>query len=304
MSLSTVIPAYNSAKYIGETLESVLTQTLPPDEVLVIDDGSTDDTGAIARSFGRSVHVMRTRNSGLSATRNFGAREAKSQWIAFLDADDLWQKDKLERQMAELSKQPDSDVCYTGLVELLDDGRSTRLGNIRPVAPPEKIRDALFHNTNFLSSSVVIRRSTLLASGGFDSGTAVEDWDLWLRLLHSGTKFTACPDPLVQYRIHPESLSHKAITLLDAKEEVYQRLVVPKLPYPTRWIRRNQQTSEHQACAAYVLRKGGDPRCISLMAESILRGPFYEGKRYAVLAYMLYMKLTGKLKALPATEQQ
>lgn len=296
MSIATVIPAFNSAKYIAQTLESVLSQTLPPDEILVIDDGSTDNTGAIAEAYGSSVHVILTVNSGLSATREFGVRKAKSEWIAFLDADDLWAPEKLDRQATELSQHPEADVCYTGRVELLDDDRGIRLGTLTAARPTEKLREALFRNTSFLSSSVIIRRSVLLDAGGFNPNTAVEDWDLWLRLLHAGTRFAACPDALVQYRIHPDSLSHKAVPMLKAKEEVYRRLVLPHIPYPTRWLKQNQQTGEHQACAAYLLRKAGDPRCASMMAESILRGPFYEPKRYAVLAHMIYMAILQRLK--------
>jgi glycosyltransferase involved in cell wall biosynthesis len=99
MSISVVIPAYNAAQFIRETLDSVLNQTLPADEVLVIDDGSTDETASIAESYGSAVRVFRRPNLKQSVSRNFGVQEAKSEWIAFNDADDIWESNKLERQM-------------------------------------------------------------------------------------------------------------------------------------------------------------------------------------------------------------
>ena len=120
MSISVVIPAYNASKHIAETLGSVLRQSFPADEVLVIDDGSTDDTGAIAARFGAPVRVIRTPNSKLPAARNLGVREAKSEWIALIDSDDLWEENKLERQMQELTRHPEADLCYTGRILLME----------------------------------------------------------------------------------------------------------------------------------------------------------------------------------------
>jgi glycosyltransferase involved in cell wall biosynthesis len=89
MSISVVIPAYNASRFIAATLESVLGQTLPADEIVVVDDGSTDDTAAIAESFGPPVRVFRRPNSRQGASRNFGVKQTSSEWIAFTDADDL-----------------------------------------------------------------------------------------------------------------------------------------------------------------------------------------------------------------------
>jgi len=290
VSLSVVIPAYNSSNFIVETLGSVLRQTLAPREVLVIDDGSTDDTAAIAESFGSPVRVIRRwSNSGQGTCRNFGVQIATSEWIAFVDADDVWEPDKLEKQIAELARYPGADVCYTGRVEYIQNGRSAKFGRVLSVAPAGELRESLFRNTSFLPSSVVIRRSIFLQSGGFDTRfTIVEDWDLWLRLLHAGTRFVACDAPLVWYRIHPNSVSRKALVALDEKSEIYRRHVVPHLPTRGRSTRANQQRSEHESCAAYTLRDLNDPRCLRLLACSIARSPFYDPIRYLALGHMLY----------------
>lgn len=303
MSISVVIPAYNAADFIRETLDSVLQQTLSADEVLVIDDGSTDDTASIAESYGAAVRVIRRANFKQAAGRNFGVQETKSEWIAFVDADDIWERNKLERQMEELVRHPEADLCYTGRILLLQNGRTARLGRVVPVPPAEKIRESLFRNTTFLPSSVLIRRSAFLAVGGFDTHFEVlQDWDLWLRLLHAGTKFAACREPLVQYRIHPNSVSRNAMRSLRAAKEIYRRHVLPQLPRHTRWIAHQRSQSGQEASAAFTLREMGDPGYLSMMILSILRYPFNEPHRYKGLAYMLYTRLrelTGRPSASP-----
>ncbi|HEY0161239.1 MAG TPA: glycosyltransferase family A protein [Edaphobacter sp.] len=292
MSLSVIIPAYNAARYLADTLNSVMRQTVLPDEILVIDDGSTDETAAIAESFGPLVRVYRRTNSKLSATRNFGVQQATGEWIALLDADDLWEPNKLERQLAVLAANPTADVCYTGRIEMLDDGKTLTPGKVISVADPRDIRKALFRNTNFLPSAVIVRRSLYLSTGGCDPKVVIEDWDLWLRLLHAGAKFVCCPEPLVHYRIHTASLTAKTgMIAFQSKEEIYNRLVYPYLPRSTRWFTRNKIRSEHEYCAAYVLRAGGDlSQAFHMMLRSVLRAPFYYPYRYKVLAHMLYTR--------------
>jgi glycosyltransferase involved in cell wall biosynthesis len=291
MSISVVIPAYNAAQFIRETLDSVLNQTLPADEVLVIDDGSTDETASIAESYGSAVRVFRRPNSKQSVSRNFGVQEAKSEWIAFNDADDIWESNKLERQMAELSRHPEADLCYTGRILLVQNGRTAKLGPVIHVPPAEGIRKSLFRKTTFLPSSVIIRKSAFLAVGGFDPHFELgQDWELWLRLLRAGTKFAACTEPLVQYRIHPSSVSRNAMRSLQAGKEIYRRHVLPQLPRHTKWILHQRSQSEQEAIASFTMREMGDPRHLSMMALSIVRYPFNDPHRYKVLAYMLYTR--------------
>ena len=109
---SVIIPCFNGSKFIVETLESVVAQTLPPLEIIVIDDGSTDDSAAKAESFGSPVRVIRQRNQGESVARNRGIAEAKGEWIAFLDADDRWEPQKLEKQLG-LAQQTDAICVFT-----------------------------------------------------------------------------------------------------------------------------------------------------------------------------------------------
>jgi glycosyltransferase involved in cell wall biosynthesis len=291
MSISVVIPAYNSSRYIAETLESVLQQTLPADEVLVVDDGSTDETASIAERFGPPVRVICRSNSRVAATRNAGIQEAVSEWVGFIDADDLWDSSKLERQMEELARHPGADVCYTGRRLLIQNEETTQLGEVVRVPPATQIRQSLFRQTSFLPSSVLIRRSTLMAVGGFDIRCAyVEDWDLWLRLLHWGAKFVDCQEPLVHYRIHLDSMTSNSLSTLEGAEDVYRRLVLPHLSGVGGWLAHNKFKSIHEAHAARTLQEKGDPRALSMLARSLLHGPIGDTYRYKALARLLYSK--------------
>jgi glycosyltransferase involved in cell wall biosynthesis len=134
--VSVVIPCYNAAPFLRETLESALNQTHPPLEVIVVDDGSTDDSAAIARSFGPRVRVVRQENQGESVARNRAMDEAHGEWIAFLDSDDLWKADKLALQLAAATRDQDV-VCVHGSVCLFG-----RTNGVPPT--PDHVRDGRY----------------------------------------------------------------------------------------------------------------------------------------------------------------
>src|SRR5215213_6400356 len=112
--VAAIIPVYNGASQIQRSIESVLAQTRQVDEVIVIDDGSTDQTADVVRSYGDRVRLLQQKNAGVAAARNHGMREARSQWIAFLDHDDAWLPEKIEEQLGALEAKPEARVCYSG----------------------------------------------------------------------------------------------------------------------------------------------------------------------------------------------
>ena len=300
MSIAVIIPAYNAASFLAETLESVLRQTLPADEILVIDDGSTDDTAAIAESFPPPVRVFRRKNARQAASRNFGAAQATSEWIAFQDADDLWEENKLERQMEELARNPAASLCYTGRVKFTMENGAMRFGSVIPGPPVSEIANELFHRCTFLPSTVLMRKSAFLDAGGFRTTFKItEDWDMWLRLLHRGIQFASCPEPLLLYRMHGSSVSAQGLTLLEENIGIFREHVLPHLSGVARLRAINRFYGENQAFVAYGLGKQHDPRCIPLMAKSILHLPFEEPYRYRALAGMVLARLTGRMKPRP-----
>lgn len=292
-------------RFFRETLDSVLNQTLLPDEILINDDASSDGTPEFAETYterfgrGRRMPVIRVFRRGgqrQAASRNYAATQTTCEWIAFLDHDDLWAPNKLERQMEELEKTG-ADLCYTSLVTFKRNGDEIETTDTPRVPSPEKLQEALYHSTTFLPSSVVVRREKFLASGGFATHyTIAEDWECWLRLYRDGLKFAACEEPLVRFRVHAGNQSRNALKSLDEAMEVYGRLVVPYLPPATRWLTYRRTRSAHEYAAALAMRHNGDPRQIRMLLTSLATFPFNDPHRYKVLAHMSYMRLKGVLK--------
>ena len=155
-TVSVVIPCYNGAAFLRETLDSVLAQTHAPLEVIVVDDGSTDDSAAIAESYGPPVRVIRQRNQGESVARNRGIDEARGDWIAFIDSDDVWKPGKLERQLA--AAQPDV-VCLHS--EWYCFGERDYVSDVGAIPPEERYRLSalLMRGNSFNISTMIVRRS-------------------------------------------------------------------------------------------------------------------------------------------------
>lgn len=194
-SVSVVIPTYNYAQYLGEAIDSALAQTLPPLEVIVVDDGSTDDTPQVLAAYGDRIRVLRQMNAGVAIARNSGIGAARGEYVAFLDADDVWLPRKLELQMARF----DGDV---GLVHCgVEFGTTIQLPRVEG-----DVADALLllepdiiHGPG---STVVVRKRVAEEIGGFDpSLPASEDWDFIYRV---ATRYRVAhvAEPLVRYRKH------------------------------------------------------------------------------------------------------
>jgi glycosyltransferase involved in cell wall biosynthesis len=208
MKISVVIPAYNAAHFLPRCLELVFAQTLKPVEVIVVDDGSTDNTAALASEPGATV--LKCPNGGTGAARNAGIRSASGEWIALLDADDRWAAEKLERQAACI--HPETVLVYTG-IQIFDDN------GVREEQPAIEVTSArkMLRNCNpIATSSVLMRRKAVLANGGFrEEIQSCEDWELWVRLQRAGD-FEAVPDPLTHYYVYPQSLSANPEKMLQA----------------------------------------------------------------------------------------
>jgi len=203
-TVSVVIPAYNCARYMSQTLDSVFAQTHPPDEVIVVNDGSTDDlAGAIAQSHSGIIYVEQT-NKGVSSARNAGVRRATGDWIAFLDGDDTWHPTKLEKQIAATAGGAGLIFCWK--YEFLEGeaGESRLVSYNRDCSenPLEAILTCFFASP----STVLVRRSLFVQSGGFDEAMRDgEDADLWIRLA-AHTAFAQVEEPLVFYRVRQDSV--------------------------------------------------------------------------------------------------
>jgi glycosyltransferase involved in cell wall biosynthesis len=204
--VSVVIPSYNAARYVGAAIESVLAQTAADLEVVVVDDGSSDDTERIVRGYGPKVRYLRQQNAGVAAARNHGLAESRGRLVGFLDADDTWLPRKLERQTAALAARPELRACYSAFTAVDHDLRP--LGVRRSPRVASMLEDLLLRGNVVGSICTVLCEKALFdAAGGFDRALSqCADWDMWIRLSLL-TDFLYLDEPLVTYRQHATNMS-------------------------------------------------------------------------------------------------
>ena len=207
-AISCVIPVFNGARFLAEALDSVLAQTLAPAEIIVVDDGSTDATPAVAAAYGERITYIRQANAGPAAARNCGIALAQSEMIAFLDADDLWLADKLERQTARFAARPELEISITHvrnfwIPELRAEEEAHRgQGIARPAIP------------GYVAQTTLARRAVFDTVGMFDPQRRVsEDTDWFARATDRGAVLELLSDVLVLRRLHHDNISRN-ISLL------------------------------------------------------------------------------------------
>lgn len=207
--VSVVIPVYNAEAYLERAIDSVLTQTYPSVEVLAVDDGSTDASGAMLDALAERdprVRVFHGENGGISVARNVGLAHMRGDYMSLLDADDWFLPDKLERQVDALEARPDVDLAYSDYQEI--DEASGAVFDVPRGLPPVPFPDLLVYRPWFAPFVPLLRRRLVEAVGGFDvTMRAAEDWDYWYRcVLHSD--FVYAPGNAGFYRLHGGQL-HK-----------------------------------------------------------------------------------------------
>jgi glycosyltransferase involved in cell wall biosynthesis len=208
--VSIVTPAYNAASYIESAITSALRQTFADLEILVVDDGSTDDTAAIVARVASGdprVQLLRQPNRGVSAARNAAMRSARGRYFAFLDSDDLWHAGFLEAQIGLLESRPDIDVV-TGNAFVLGGPRDGQPARPFPDPRPHPTTADMIADETAVFIMCAFRRAVYDTIGGFDETKATnEDYDFWIRAAHAGFRFWRNDTPLGQYRTHANSLS-------------------------------------------------------------------------------------------------
>ena len=201
-SISVVIPVYNATPYLAEAITSVLGQTCPPDEIIVVDDGSTDGSADIAHSFGTAVRCMAQDNHGQAAARNLGVTHSTGDVLAFLDADDLWLPDKLERQLTALAANPQLEAVLGGAENFI----SPELDEVQR----NLLARSAAQTGNYHAGTLLIRRAAFLRVGQFDARWRQSDFvEWWARATRLRLVYTVVPHLLLRRRLHVNNLTRR-----------------------------------------------------------------------------------------------
>jgi glycosyltransferase involved in cell wall biosynthesis len=224
--VSVVMAAYNYERFVAGAIQSVLEQTFAGWELIIVDDGSTDNTPGVVRSFLTDARIRyhRQENQGQPTSENNGVAMARGEWIAFLDADDRWRSDKLEKQLALAVRNPDASVIYSERMLMDPDGN--------PLPTPAlsqyrgRILKEVFRQNPNPFSSTIVKRTVINDAGGFNPKYRnANDYDLWLRIAVRDHQFDFVSEPLIWYRTGHSSLMSRGDVQLKTVLKIMDRFV-------------------------------------------------------------------------------
>jgi glycosyltransferase involved in cell wall biosynthesis len=285
-TVAAIVPAYNAAALLPRSIESILSQTVPVTEVIVVDDGSTDETRQVAESFGPPVKCISQPNAGLAGARNSGIRAATSEWIALLDADDRWLPNKIEQQLNAAARHPECVLLYSDATVVLPDGSIA--GHFLTDKGPISgwVFDRLLASCFMLPSTVMVRRKVLLDAGLFnESFRRVEDYELWLRLAREH-QFYMVPDSLTLYERQPDSLSRNVAAMLMAQIEVLEPLLNQPLT-PSQRANLKKRLGRTYFDLSYEMRDRDGRQAVSFAWRSLRTDPSHLGSAKLLAASMI-----------------
>ena len=238
--VSIIIPTYSYARYIGEAIDSILSQTFKDFEIIVIDDGSTDGTGDIINKKYPMARYFFKNQGGVSSARNMGITVAKGAFIAFLDADDIWLSEKLEKQIDVFNKQTDVGMVFTehSTFDKFNRTVDKSFGKREKLMKGDVVRN-IFSNSYLTTSTVMVRKEVFDKVGLFEEHLrAAEDDNMWMRIAMD-YQIELIDDPLVRYRISEGSLSR---TFNNCIEGVKKNIELIRSRYPDLYIRLGQKS--------------------------------------------------------------
>jgi glycosyltransferase involved in cell wall biosynthesis len=281
--ISVIIPVYNGEKTIKETLDSVLKQTFQDFELIIINDGSQDATVEIVEGIQEPrIKLYSYSNAGQAASRNRGISHAVGEFIAFLDADDLWTADKLEAQLKALQANPEAAVAYSWTDYIDESNQFLRRGSYISVTG-DVYKNLLVVNFLENGSNPLIRAQALAEVGYFDEALPpAEDWDMWLRLA-ARYQFVAVPSPQILYRQSSHSMSSNIHSLAAESLEVIERGFI-RAPESLQYLKKQSLTNIYKYLTFKALEGPPDQRRGLVAArffwQLLINEPELLGKRF------------------------
>lgn len=253
--VSVIIPNYNYARFLPQAIDSALAQTYSPVEVIVVDDGSQDDSLTVLKAYGARLRWVSQRNQGVAAARNHGVRLSQGSYLAFLDADDYWLPAKLERQLARLRQNPALGLVYCGTAEFNETGSlSLRQDGIEGAVLADLLllrRPAFFGG----GSGFVVPRALFDEVGGFDERLSTSaDWDLACRVALR-RPFGFVPEILLKYRLHRSNMHANVRVMERDMLRVYAK-IFDSAPAEVQALRRASYGQLHMVLAGSYFQAG------------------------------------------------
>ncbi len=285
---AVIMPCYNAADTLVETLGSIAAQSFDDFCLVAVNDGSKDNTADILKKFAQTypdkVVVIDQENKGQTVAKNVGLENSRSEFVAFIDSDDLWAPDKLEKQVTLMADNPEVGLCYTAARQI--NTRSEPVGQIS-VSPSLRGRcmNELILRNNIVASSVMVRRAAVEQAEVFDvSLKACENWDLWIRIART-YQLEYLDEPLTSYRLHPNNMSKNFEKIFSARLQVINK----HLPQGSddSWIRKQRQVALYRTHLTFA------KSYIELLRLSEARGELAEAmkiRRTEGECYLLYVK--------------
>ncbi len=261
LGVSVIIPAYNHAHYLPQAIQSVLDQTYTDWEIIVVDDGSTDDTAAVVGEFtDPRLRYIYQENQGLSAARNTGIRAAHGHYLVFLDADDEWEPEFLRNCIKVLDADDTLAGVYTR--NYFIDGNGAILPQLGgQIVTPAAFRNRILEGGGFPVHVALVRGTVIHEVGLFDTQlTSVEDWDLWIRISEH-YQMQGIPEPLARYRVYPGSMSTNAGRMHANRMAVLTKHFGPPKNDPATWSEEKRHAygfAYRSAAIGYILQSQPD----------------------------------------------
>lgn len=280
-TFSVVIPAYQAAAWLPAALASVLAQDPPPFEVVVVDDGSTDDTPAVLAAHADRVRAFHQPNGGEAAARNRGVHEARGDYVVYLDADDEFLPGRLAALHAALDADPGLDIVTTDAWICVDGTDVGRIyGAHHPFCTDDQPTEIL--RRNFVFGHAAARRTKIVEVGGYDTSLRHAcDWDIWLRMIRAGSRVGFVPEPLSRNHRHAESLSADRVAMTEGELAVLRKAVPLVHDERGRAVLADAIASFEREVAIARLRRAlrrGDTRDVRAAARAVAAHPTARGR--------------------------
>jgi glycosyltransferase involved in cell wall biosynthesis len=263
-NVSVICPVYNAAAFVEPTLQSVLNQTYKDFELIVVNDGSTDNTRQILEKYGDKIRYVYKKNGGQSSSRNAGIRVARGQYIALIDHDDIWIPNKLELQVQEMEKAKTIGLVTCGTIGFNENGETGRTLRhlVNSLTRTQLLRRLAMGNIIGGCSNVLIRNECFLKLGLFDESLRMaEDWDMWVRIAQS-YDIRSIPQLLVKYRWHEKNFSNSSAEVNLTNESVFLTKIFSNDFFRNKRLLKHQAFSRRYLAAAIAYRESHDQSCV------------------------------------------